>query len=274
MANTDLGQTGILIRDNQVRAVKLVTHECDGAPVDPVEEHRTEVRYKNLGTEITEAQLEAIRSGTFDDLYVGDYWVLDGKVQRIVDIDYYYGKAGTGAETTHHLVVLPDIGQSGQTVAMHDTSDDPLLVEGMHYCDTDMCKTKMATYRAQVEALVGADHMLQMTKRIGDRSYDAKLWLMCLVNFVGEQALVIPSFEEQAGISYPFAYPDDDRRFALFAHSRRFDSDATAGTWFTDTVSGGGDPGFALVAGIGGLIASLAVDSRNAGVRAAYLLIA
>ena len=274
MPNTDLMQTGLLIRNNQIRTVKLIEHECDGAPVDPVEEHRTEVRYKNLGTEITEAQLEAIRSGTFDDLYVGDYWVLDGKVQRIVDIDYYCGKEGTGAETTHHLVVLPDIGQSGQTVAMHDTSDDPLLVEGMHYCDTDMCKTKMATYQTQVEALVGADHMLQMTKRIGDRSYDAKLWLMCLVNFVGEQALVIPSFEEQEGINYPFAYPDDDRRFALFAHSRRFDSDATAGTWFTDTVSGVGDPRFALVGGDGSLGAGQAVHSTYAGVRAAYLLIA
>lgn len=38
--------------------------------------HNSIVRGKNLGSKITQAQLEAIQNGTFEDMYVGDYWAV------------------------------------------------------------------------------------------------------------------------------------------------------------------------------------------------------
>ena len=49
--------------------------------------HRNIFRGKNLGSAVTEEQKTAIQSGTFDDLFVGDYWEIDGVKWRIVDMD-------------------------------------------------------------------------------------------------------------------------------------------------------------------------------------------
>lgn len=71
-------------------------------------------RGKNLGTTITPAQLEAIISGTFEDLYVGDYWLLDmsgtgnssQQVVKIADVDYFYKRDISAGVSGHHIVAL------------------------------------------------------------------------------------------------------------------------------------------------------------------------
>ncbi len=48
--------------------------------------HNSVYRGKNLGTSITDAQLQAVRNGSFDDLYPGDYWYLpvDGGTTALI----------------------------------------------------------------------------------------------------------------------------------------------------------------------------------------------
>lgn len=74
--------------------------------------HRNLFRGKNLGTEVTEAQKEAIGSGTFKDLFVGDYWVINDVTWRIADINYWMGhRMAATAPTyfrTNHLAIIPD----------------------------------------------------------------------------------------------------------------------------------------------------------------------
>lgn len=65
--------------------------------------HRNVFRGKNLGDAYTDEQKTMVRNGTFDDLFVGDYWEIDGHKWRIADIDYYYPLT-----ETHHLLILPD----------------------------------------------------------------------------------------------------------------------------------------------------------------------
>lgn len=60
-------------------------------------------RGNNLGSAITTAQANAIHSGTFNDLYLGDYWVINDVYYRIADFNYWrYGLGG------NHLVIVPD----------------------------------------------------------------------------------------------------------------------------------------------------------------------
>ena len=40
--------------------------------------HNSIYRGKNLGSSVTQEQWNAIEAGTFDDLYIGDYWVIGG----------------------------------------------------------------------------------------------------------------------------------------------------------------------------------------------------
>jgi len=60
-------------------------------------------RGNNLGSGITTAQANAIQSGTFNDLYLGDYWVINNVYYRIADFNYW--RYGLG---TNHLVIVPD----------------------------------------------------------------------------------------------------------------------------------------------------------------------
>lgn len=48
---------------------------------------KASVRGGNLGTSVTDEQYAAIADGSFDGLYLGDFWEIDGIQWRIVDFD-------------------------------------------------------------------------------------------------------------------------------------------------------------------------------------------
>lgn len=68
--------------------------------------HNAIWRGKYLGNTFTTAQKAAIADGSFDDLFVGDYWTINGVDWVNADIDYYYG-FGDIPCWTHHLVIVP-----------------------------------------------------------------------------------------------------------------------------------------------------------------------
>ena len=64
-------------------------------------------RCKYLGTSITDAQNTAIKNRTYDDLFIGDYWTINGINWRIVAIDYYYNVGDTNFDKGN-IIVMPD----------------------------------------------------------------------------------------------------------------------------------------------------------------------
>ena len=69
--------------------------------------HNSIYRGKNLGSSLTAAQKAAIKAGTFDDMYIGDYWVINGIVWRIAHFDYWLNTGDTQC-TNHHILIVPD----------------------------------------------------------------------------------------------------------------------------------------------------------------------
>lgn len=69
--------------------------------------HNSYPRCKYLGTAITDAQNTAIKTRTYDDLFVGDYWTINGVNWRIVAIDYYYNVGDTNFGKGN-VIVMPD----------------------------------------------------------------------------------------------------------------------------------------------------------------------
>ena len=69
--------------------------------------HNAYPRCKYLGTSITDAQNTAIKNRTYDDLFIGDYWTINGVNWRIVAIDYYYNVGDTNFDKGN-IIVMPD----------------------------------------------------------------------------------------------------------------------------------------------------------------------
>ena len=90
----------------------------------PAISHRMIYRGKNLGTSFTTEQSQAVQNGTFTDMYVGDYWVINGKTRRIGDIDYFI-HCGDNVDLGHHLLMVDDgvdlAGNESTTQFMNDT---------------------------------------------------------------------------------------------------------------------------------------------------------
>lgn len=90
----------------------------------PAISHRMIYRGKNLGTSFTTEQSQAVQNGTFTDMYVGDYWVINGKTRRIGDIDYFI-HCGDNVDLGHHLLIVDDgidLSADGSTTHfMNDT---------------------------------------------------------------------------------------------------------------------------------------------------------
>ena len=81
------------------------------------EMHKNIIRGRNLGVRITSDQHKAITSGTFEGLWLGDYWFNDNMAWRIVDFNYWNVN---NALSTPHIVVMPDRPLYRQT--MYDTT--------------------------------------------------------------------------------------------------------------------------------------------------------
>lgn len=69
--------------------------------------HNAIYRGKSLGSSVTTTQYSVISAGTFDDMYIGDYWTIGGVNYRIAAFDYYLNCGDTSC-TKHHVVLVPD----------------------------------------------------------------------------------------------------------------------------------------------------------------------
>lgn len=69
--------------------------------------HNGMYRGKNLGASVTAEQYAAISNGSFKDLFIGDYWVIDSVNWRIAAFDYWLNCGDTPC-TDHHILIVPD----------------------------------------------------------------------------------------------------------------------------------------------------------------------
>lgn len=118
--NVDSGVMAIKSGNNIYTPENGVCTIPDISLLDIPEMHRNIFRGQSLGNTVTAAQLAAIADGSFDDLYVGDYWTIPVTIDnveqsvnwRIADIDYFIGYRDavetTKRMTAHHLVIVPD----------------------------------------------------------------------------------------------------------------------------------------------------------------------
>ena len=114
--------------------------------------HNSIYRGKNLGTTVTEEQWEAISSGTFTDLYIGDYWVIGGVNWRIAAFDYYLN-CGDTSFTKHHAVIVPD------TCLYNAQMNTTNVITGA-YKGSAMYTANLTQAKSTINSAFGSSHVL------------------------------------------------------------------------------------------------------------------
>ena len=227
--------------------------------------HNSIYRGKNLGTSVTAAQYAAIKAGTFEDMYIGDYWVIGGVTYRIAAFDYYYQTGDTSC-TTHHVTLVPDGNM--YTHCMNDTN-----VTTGAYVGSKMYTEGLNTAKETINTAFGSAHILNHRQYLqnavtdgyasGGSWYDSTVELMTEQNVYGGKVFG----NCQNGTALPNSYTVDKSQYPLFAFRPDMISNR-AWFWLRDVVSAAG---FAGVSGDGR--AAYAGASYAGGVRPAFSII-
>lgn len=104
--------------------------------------HNSIYRGKNLGSSVTAEQYAAIAAGTFDDLYIGDYWTIGDVTYRIAAFDYYL-KTGDVECTDHHAVIVPDDKLYNQAFNGSNSTAGAYAGSEMYSSGLDQAKAKI-----------------------------------------------------------------------------------------------------------------------------------
>ena len=114
--------------------------------------HNSIFRGKNLGSSVSSSQWSAIQSASFDDIFVGDYWVIGGVNWRIAALDYFYNTGDTALKK-HHAVIVPDTQL--YTANMNDTN----TTEGA-YANSKMRTENLEQAKTTINNAFGSSHVL------------------------------------------------------------------------------------------------------------------
>lgn len=177
--------------------------------------HNSIYRGKNLGTSVTAAQYAAIKAGTFEDMYIGDYWTIGGVVYRIAAFDYYY-RAGDTDMTTHHVTLVPDANM--YTHVMNDTN----ITTGA-YVGSKMYTEGLTQAKTTINSAFGEAHVLNHRQYLqnattdgyasGGSWYDSTVELMTEQNVYGGKIFS----NIQNGTALANSYTVDKSQYPLFA---------------------------------------------------------
>ncbi len=124
--------------------------------------HNAIYRGKYLGTSVTPEQFAQIDAGTFEDMYIGDYWTISGINWRIADFDYYFrtgydpdnADGRWGEVIKHHVVIVPD-----RSVSNYKKMNSTDTTAG-GYVGSEMRTTNLAEAKAVIKAAFGESHIL------------------------------------------------------------------------------------------------------------------
>ena len=125
--------------------------------------HNSIFRGKSLGTAVSSAQWTQIGAGTFDDLFIGDYWTINSIVWRIAGFDYWY-RCGDTECTTHHIVIVPDsnllVADGTSTHWLHISNTTENGYVGTDFYAGTNSNTGKAECKTKAQNAFGSSHIL------------------------------------------------------------------------------------------------------------------
>lgn len=235
--------------------------------------HNAIYRGKSLGSTVTTAQYAAIKAGTFDDLYIGDYWTIGGVNYRIAAFDYYLNSGDTNC-TTHHVVIVPDTCL--YNAQMHNTSSGGWESGAANttaggYVGSDMYKSNLEQAKTTIKSAFSGHvlkHRIYLTNAIANGRASGGAWCNSEVDLMCEQMVYGSGIFSPVsdGSNVPVNYRVEKSQLPLFQHEpSRICNRAT--WWLRDVITASN---FAFVNGSGN--ANSTDASNSIGVRPAFCI--
>lgn len=235
--------------------------------------HNAIYRGKSLGSTVTTAQYAAIKAGTFDDLYIGDYWTIGGVNYRIAAFDYYLNSGDTNC-ITHHVVIVPDTCL--YNAQMHNTSSGNYESGAANttaggYVGSDMYKSNLEQAKTTIKSAFSGHvlkHRIYLTNAVANGRASGGAWCDSEVDLMCEQMVYGSGIFSPVsdGSNVPANYRVEKSQLPLFQHEpSRICNRAT--WWLRDVITASY---FARVDGSG--YASYDDASNSFGVRPAFCI--
>lgn len=235
--------------------------------------HNAIYRGKSLGSTVTTAQYAAIKTGTFDDLYIGDYWTIGGVNYRIAAFDYYLNSGDINC-TTHHVVIVPDTCL--YNAQMHNTSSGGWESGAANttaggYVGSDMYKSNLEQAKTTIKSAFSGHvlkHRIYLTNAVANGRASGGAWCDSEVDLMCEQMVYGSGIFSPVsdGSNVPVNYRVEKSQLPLFQHEpSRICNRAT--WWLRDVITASN---FADVHADGNASYDNASDSR--GVRPAFCI--
>lgn len=235
--------------------------------------HNAIYRGKSLGSTVTTAQYAAIKAGTFDDLYIGDYWTISGVNYRIAAFDYYLNSGDTNC-TTHHVVIVPDTCL--YNAQMHNTSSGGWESGAANttaggYVGSDMYKSNLERAKTTIKSAFSGHvlkHRIYLTNAVANGRASGGAWCDSEVDLMCEQMVYGSGIFSPVsdGSNVPANYRVEKSQLPLFQHEPSRICNRAA-WWLRDVITASG---FADVNSGG--FADCYNASRSCGVRPAFCI--
>lgn len=187
--------------------------------------HNAIYRGKSLGSTVTTAQYAAIKAGTFDDLYIGDYWTIGGVNYRIAAFDYYLNSGDTSC-TTHHVVIVPDTCL--YNAQMHNTSSGGYEGGAANtttggYVGSDMYKSNLEQAKTTIKSAFSGHvlkHRIYLTNAVTNGRASGGAWCDSEVDLMCEQMVYGSGIFSPVsdGSNVPTNYRVEKSQLPLFQH--------------------------------------------------------
>lgn len=187
--------------------------------------HNAIYRGKSLGSTVTTAQYAAIKAGTFDDLYIGDYWTIGGVNYRIAAFDYYLNNGDTNC-TTHHVVIVPDTCL--YNAQMHNTSSGGWESGAANttaggYVGSDMYKSNLEQAKTTIKSAFSGHvlkHRIYLTNAVANGRASGGAWCDSEVDLMCEQMVYGSGIFSPVsdGSNVPTNYRVEKSQLPLFQH--------------------------------------------------------
>lgn len=187
--------------------------------------HNAIYRGKSLGSTVTTAQYAAIKAGTFDDLYIGDYWTIGGVNYRIAAFDYYLNSGDTSC-TTHHVVIVPDTCL--YKAQMHNTSSGGYEGGSANttaggYVGSDMYKSNLEQAKTIIKSAFSGHvlkHRIYLTNAVANGRASGGAWCDSEVDLMCEQMVYGSGIFSPVsdGSNIPANYCVEKSQLPLFQH--------------------------------------------------------
>lgn len=187
--------------------------------------HNAIYRGKYLGTAVTDAQYAAISAGTFEDLFIGDYWTIGDVNWRIAAFDYWLHCGDTACET-HHVVIVPDTSLAHARMNSTNTTNGGYV--GSDFYTGSNSNTGKVTAVSTINSAFGSSHILNhreyLTNAVADGRPTGTDWYDSTVELMNEAMVYgAPFFEPNPNVvqdpwSNCRSYTIDKTQLPLFAH--------------------------------------------------------